>query len=107
VTITNEYGCTGEGSVVVLYQIGIEEPGFEDQISLYPNPVQHKLFISTGNLRTEDILIYNSIGSLISQLKPAEGPVELNTQNLSEGIYFVKILTKDNELAIKSFSVVR
>ncbi|MCF8371324.1 MAG: T9SS type A sorting domain-containing protein [Bacteroidales bacterium] len=107
VTITNEYGCTGMGSVKVMYQIGIEESSIEDQITLYPNPVQHKLFISTGDLRTEEIRIYNSIGSLISQIKNAEGTIEVNTSNFSEGIYFVKIRTKDNELLIKPFSVVR
>ncbi|MCF8371327.1 MAG: T9SS type A sorting domain-containing protein [Bacteroidales bacterium] len=107
VTVTNEYGCVGEGSVFVLFHEGIVESNIEDQIVVYPNPVQNKLYISVDNLWIEEVRIYNSIGSFISQLENIEGSLEINTQNLSEGIYFVKIRTKDNEVAIKSFSVVR
>ena len=107
VTITNQYGCTGEGSVIVEYSIGVDEVNIADQIVLYPNPVQNRLYILMDNLQIEEIRVYNSIGSLISQFTNIESNLEVNTQHLSEGIYFVKILTKDDEVAIKSFSVVR
>ena len=107
VTVTNQYGCAGEGSVVVTYKIGVDEISLSDQISLYPNPLQNKLYISLDDLRVEEIRIYSSIGSFISQITNIESTVEVNTQNLSEGIYFVKILTKENELIIKSFSEIK
>lgn len=107
VTVTNEFGCTGTDKVVVMYRVGVDEVSIADQILLYPNPVQNKLYIAMDNLRIEEIRIYSSIGSLISQVTDIDGMVEVDTQYLSEGIYFVKILTKDNELAIKSFSVIR
>jgi hypothetical protein len=107
VTVTNQYGCSDEGSVVVSHKIGINDVDLSKQISLYPNPVQNKLYIDLDDLRVEEIRIYNSIGSFVSQLKNIEGTTEVETQNLSEGVYFVKILTKENELVIKSFSVVK
>jgi hypothetical protein len=107
VTVTNEFGCIGTGKVVVIYRVGVEDVSIADQISLYPNPVQNKLFITMDDLRVEEVRIYSSIGTLISQFPVIESSLEVNTQNLSEGIYFAKILTKENELIIKSFSVVR
>ncbi|MCF8370175.1 MAG: T9SS type A sorting domain-containing protein [Bacteroidales bacterium] len=107
VTVTNEFGCTGTDKVVVIYRVGVDEVSIADQVLLYPNPVQNKLYIAMDNLRIEEIRIYSSIGSLISQFSNIDGTVEVDTQHLSEGIYFVKILTIDNELVIKSFSVVR
>lgn len=107
VTVTNEFGCKGIGSVVVTYRIGVDEISLSDQVSLYPNPVQNKLYISLNDLRVEEIRIYSSIGSFISQITNIENTVEVNTQNLSEGIYFVKMLTNENELIIKSFSVIK
>ncbi|MCF8371328.1 MAG: T9SS type A sorting domain-containing protein [Bacteroidales bacterium] len=107
VTITNEYGCTTIDSVLVLSNGAITNVEKNEQLNIYPNPAQNKLFIETGGIKVEEIRVYNSLGSLISQIQNIEYPIEVNTQNLSEGIYFVKILAKDNEVAIKSFSVIR
>ena len=107
VTITNEYGCVGEGSVIVTYKVGIDEASVENQVVLYPNPAKEKLFINLNNVRAEELQVYSSIGSLITKQTNLEGRVELNTNYLSEGIYFVKILTKENALVIKSFSIIK
>ena len=106
VTATNQYGCTDEDSVAVVL-LGIDEEDFSEKISIYPNPTQDMLFISAKDIKIKEVQIYNSMGSLISQITNTEGTLEVNTQNLSEGIYFVKIRTRDNEVAIKSFSVIR
>ncbi|MEA3445829.1 MAG: T9SS type A sorting domain-containing protein, partial [Bacteroidota bacterium] len=107
VTVTNEFGCEGEGSVIVMYKIGIDKIEAEEKVLLYPNPVQNKLFISFNDLQINEIRIYNSIGSLISQIKNVENPVEISTNNLAEGVYFVKIRTSKDAMIIKPFSVVR
>ncbi|MCF8371326.1 MAG: T9SS type A sorting domain-containing protein [Bacteroidales bacterium] len=106
VTITNVYGCVGEGSVLV-FASGIEENGIENHFLIFPNPTQNKLYISFDRVQVDEIQIYSSSGKQISHFTHIESTLEVNTQHLSEGIYFVKILTKDNEVAIKSFSVIR
>ncbi len=107
VTVTNDYGCDGEGSVIVKYPFSIDKVKAENKVILYPNPGQNTLYMTFDDLRVSEIRVYSAIGQQISQIQHVEGRVELNTQNLSEGVYFVKIRTNDDILVIKPFSVIR
>ena len=107
VTVTSEDGCVGTGQVYVKFPVGIDEFGIAGQIKLYPNPAKDKLFISIDDLNVEEIRIYNALGSLMAEYNQIEETTELTVNNLSEGVYFVKILTDKNEVAIKPFSVVK
>ena len=107
VTVSNEFGCSSSDYVLVISFININDVEAKELLSIFPNPVKNKLYISFDRVKVNEIQIYGSSGSLISQFTNIEGSLEVNTQHLSEGIYFVKIRTREDEVAIKSFSVVR
>lgn len=107
VTVTNSYGCDGIGKVVVLYPVGIEENEIDNQVILYPNPANGQLFISFGDLRIGQLSVYNLVGGLITEINEIPGPVEIDLQKFGAGIYFVKIVTTDQHIIVKPFSVIK
>ncbi len=67
----------------------------EDDVMIYPNPVKDVLYISFNyrDEQTNEVLIYNAIGNLISttKLNTNENEVTINVSSLPSGVYFVKI----------------
>ena len=60
------------------------------KLVLYPNPVASNLFIKSDMI-INDVEIYNTSGVLVNQIK---GHIKnLNVENLTEGIYLVKVNT--------------
>ena len=83
---------------------GIDTPTVtESSLSVYPNPVNNKLFIST-NEKIETISIYTITGVMVGQQSTvnSQQSMSIDVTNLNSGIYFVKINTKENEI-IKRF----
>lgn len=72
---------------------GIEEKG-KAVINIFPNPVNDVLFIeSTDNI--EEICIFNALGQTIYNSNVNDINFTINTSDLNEGIYFIKLKTAD------------
>lgn len=68
----------------------------KDDISIYPNPVENKLFISAKeNLKS--IKVYNILGKEIINLKTDNTKIELEMMALNKGIYLMKAVTISNK----------
>ncbi len=73
----------------------VEEVYMNENLSLYPNPINDKLFIKSkvGTLKTNFYSIQNSLGKIVQT-----GIINsdfINTENLIPGIYFLKIKMKN------------
>lgn len=70
---------------------------FLNSISIYPNPVNDRLTIKLSNNQLPDgFRIYNMLGQVIKEAVVNDlSDLEVNTSELSNGMYFVKI-SKDN-----------
>ena len=79
-------------------------PETENEITIYPNPASNQLYIST----TEEISSV-TIFSINGQLKQkTENPgTSISTSVLTEGIYFMNIITDTNEFIHKKFVISR
>ena len=66
----------------------------ENVLQLYPNPVQNTIHL-TGIGSHADIRMYNSQGFLLvnKRLNADDGNIDLETQSLEPGIYYVVIET--------------
>ncbi len=74
------------------------------QIQIFPNPASHNLvIISTNPIPTEDIKIFDIKGNKILDLEihRIQDRIEINIENLVEGIYLIKIDDTTNKF-IKS-----
>lgn len=72
----------------------------EEFFSYYPNPAISEVTISWkgGTIQPAEILVYNSMGSLISKYSIDETDQfskTINTTHLSKGIYIVQLINRD------------
>lgn len=85
----------------------------ETSLSVYPNPTYNNTQLSFSLLEAADVKVsvYNVIGSLamelpIERLNIGEQNIEINTNTLEEGIYFVNVKI-NNELITKKITVLK
>jgi hypothetical protein len=83
----------------------------EHLLNLYPNPSAEgtalKIQVSDPNLSIKTIQIYDVMGHLIQTTTPpfSHKSIEIKPQNLTKGLYFVKIETLDGKFLTKKWSV--
>lgn len=82
-----------------LAKLGITNLGISNDensfISIYPNPTKDFVQIQWKE-KPESIKVYNSSGQFIKlEEKISSNPFTLNVQNLSKGVYFITVTTKN------------
>lgn len=98
VTVTDEYGCQGEGSIYCIkLGTGIDNiiQGNEYSIRFYPNPVSEKLLIQFDNKKPMDIVIeiVNINGRIIynNKLTDIENSIEkIDVNKYARGVYYIR-----------------
>lgn len=82
------------------HTVGINEQEKINDISIYPNPVSEKLFLSrSGNYEIENVLIHDVFGKKIKS--EVFNPNGLDVSELNPGIYFVQVQTPKGRLTTK------
>ncbi len=61
------------------------------RVDVYPNPANDVLYVSTQNLRTETIEVFNAFGQRVYLTPLRTNTLQLATANYQPGIYFLKI----------------
>ena len=84
----------------LMYTESIGEQG-NHTLVLYPNPVNDKLTIEAENA-IGTVEIYNLIGTLVYSQKGCDNKLEINTSNLQNGIYFIR-MTNDKVSETRRF----
>ena len=74
----------------------------DKQITVFPNPFISSTTIKTiDNLKNATLTIYNSYGKALKQIKNISGhTVSLNRENLTSGIYFIRITEENKMIAV-------
>jgi serine protease AprX len=62
----------------------------KDMLSIFPNPVKHKMFINNKSPNSTDIFIRDILGRQILQQSISAGVQELRISDLQAGIYFIQ-----------------
>jgi len=66
----------------------------DDNINIYPNPANNTLYIEGAfDNSNNNLQIYNLLGSLIISKQITQNTTTIDISQLSNGVYFVKILT--------------
>ena len=70
--------------------------------SIFPNPFQDFInIIFYGSTEENNIKIYSLSGSLVLQLKSVSNTASINLSKIKPGIYFVHIISPDNNTTIE------
>ena len=102
-----------ERIIVAEFQVDIPAPTDFEIASIYPNPTSTKstLLLDVPTDRQVEIAIYNLLGQqvqVIDEKRYMAGRhfIEINAQNLAEGIYFVQLNAREFRLS-RSFTILR
>jgi len=101
ITIENQVEVSNDS---VLASVISNHLNNESRINIYPNPVTFQLNIFSKSTINK-ITIYNYLGQTVKTMHPQNNAVDLTTDNLATGIYFLKIETSDRKIAIKKIMV--
>lgn len=72
--------------------LSIQDFEFKNYFSLYPNPVNDVLNITTKeNIEVSSVSIYNTLGQLVLVIPNAQNTKTVDVSSLSSGNYFIKI----------------
>jgi hypothetical protein len=72
-------------------QTGINGPGSETRIHVYPNPFDNNIYLES-NADLADVRLYSLTGTLLNiQIKPTKTGLIINTSQLPAGIYFLSV----------------
>jgi len=84
-------------------QLGVVSNNFGNDVSLYPNPAKSNLTLEFKYkyIKEFEIIIYNSLGSVISSEISHDNIMTINIGNLPSGLYFVNIFYENNIIAKK------
>lgn len=106
VTYTDENGCSE--SMEFTSTVSVET--FEaNNIKVYPNPAKTSINFDVTDAGANNIYVYDVTGKSVANLDAANNSlVELNVQNLENGMYLYRITKQDGTILVSSkFTVAR
>ncbi len=75
-------------------------------ISVFPNPAKEAFFIASQKIDLEVVRIFSTTGELKTVKTDLQNTLEFSTENLSSGIYFIEIQTREG-IVTKKLSIVK
>ena len=78
---------------------GIDEASNDNSISIYPNPVEDKIFVNSSKFNFNEIKIIDVLGNEVMRInfKHAVSQCQLLTAELKSGIYFLQLFSGNNK----------
>lgn len=86
------YGISTEFDVTIDDCTGLDE-NLSNSINIFPNPARDFASISSAN-QIESISVFNLTGKLLKSIQVTGTDYQLNTSDLNEGLYLIKINTE-------------
>ena len=100
VVITNG-SCSDTSACYNITGTGISNLNDDNNISVYPNPTNNSITISTTNIIANKIELKDVYGRTIKILQPNSSQTILDLQNVESGIYFVQIVNGNSQQTVK------
>ena len=97
---TNSYGCSDTDAVTVFGGIGVDEHQVTSSVTIFPNPVRDKLFVRASSPVCK-MEIFTVLGTLVCERSNGSETMEIDVQNLSSGLYFVRLLTENEVVTVR------
>lgn len=96
-----------------VYTDGFDDSGIDGintvgSIKIYPNPASNLVNVAIDNVEnTRMIEITNELGQVIQRIVPQNSVTFVSTDELAEGLYFVNVISTDDIVTTKRFTVIR
>jgi hypothetical protein len=96
--IISNSNCADTSECIAVNLVGVNEMSMKEKLNLYPNPSDGKFEIET-NLNYSSVIIKNNLGEIVMQYTTGAELIDLS--NLSAGVYFAAIETKEGTIIKK------
>jgi PKD repeat protein len=103
VAVTDGNGCKGV-AVISFSMTGIVTTENE-LLKIYPNPANGIVTVEYPHRLDGTLQLLNCLGETVKEVKLMNGSQKINTGDLSEGIYFIKLET-ENYVLVRKISIV-
>lgn len=80
------------------YNVGIKNITSKNRITLYPNPVTDLLYVST-DIQNISVSMFDVMGHTVFQRTSPSGEMSIDTHQLANGIYFVRLTNDDGYIS--------
>jgi len=95
--VTDANGCAASSTFVVGGTVSISNNGtITKEMTIYPNPAVNNTFVELEGYVMDKLEVSNSIGQVVFHATPMLSKYEINTSELSDGVYFVKVYVNEN-----------
>ena len=101
--VVNGQTYYGEETTFQTWMEGVDE--LEQSLKLYPNPTSGVLNIQGEGMVSVEV--YNAVGQRMMTQEVNGNSVQVSTENMSNGIYFLRIYANDGAAVNRTFSVAR
>ncbi|MCK4676995.1 MAG: T9SS type A sorting domain-containing protein, partial [Bacteroidales bacterium] len=96
----NAPGCNSQEEVEEACAVSVKSLSPEDEISIFPNPANRQLTISSKDGATiEEVIIYNQIGQIVHQEKPVNDIIDIS--QLHTGMYLIEVVSGQRKIREK------
>ena len=110
VVVTDVFGCTGSLDVPVAGIVTVDELGFDNTLSLFPNPNSGTFRLTADNVASGEytVVVRNVVGqNIYVQTISANGSISQDIQldNLNKGVYFLELSNEAGNKEVIKFIV--
>jgi hypothetical protein len=86
----------------------MNENSIHKNLSIFPNPSNFSSTIQiSGNFQNASLTMYNSFGHMVKQENNIFGQtISLSRDNLSSGVYFIKLIEGNNKNSIEKLILI-
>ncbi|MDX2000907.1 MAG: T9SS type A sorting domain-containing protein [Chitinophagales bacterium] len=92
--------------VVVDSTVGIKEP-LAQQLKVYPNPANDRLYMQNGKMQVKKVSILNLLGQVLRSPEIAEIAYGMDIHSFEQGVYILQIVTENGEQLQERFTIAR
>lgn len=105
IEVTDNKGCATSNIFTVPNLTGIITLADGKNVALYPNPANHVTIVEVNGAEMKRLEVLNMLGQTVFMSNTQTAKVEINTSDLQEGAYIVKLLV-NNTIVTKQLQVI-
>ena len=95
----------GEYHIIFVHGAMSVEDVNETSYNVYPNPVKDVLTVTGEDMK--QVTVYNALGQLVKSINCNDNTVQINVNDLQNGMYFVNVISNNGTITTSKVSVVK
>lgn len=104
--IMDTHGCFATTPVVIDVLNSVRDFSEENTFNIFPNPAKDKIQVLTNN-NIISLEIRSITGQYLLTLQPNKSSLLIDISSLSQGIYYIKAISKEGKILTRKFLIIK